>query len=298
MNNVNKDRYEDIGIPTYYWENEIEVNCPQCLAQALVEKIEERKEKREKEIRFTCFHCGKHEQFIEEKEIFYKHGKQGVDPFLGYSLYLKEETPYGSLWVYNADHLAHLKAYIEAKERVKTYADRYFSYYMSYFHKLPLWVKSAKNRTMILRKIATLEAKATTKKTNKTPLNIAKEEEESFYYRKRSRAWESKDIFGEEERVIYYFNYDKHLLKPIKKILESHQLQYVINLNGGNFSTKELLVNIAEMELEEETKISDEMISFERGDYVVLFGDSAFSDFQFGFTEGVMKKIRALIVND
>jgi len=279
-----KNRYEDIGIPTSYWENEIEVNCPRCLAQALVEK-------REEETRFVCLHCGKNEQYKEEKEIYSKHGERGVDPFFGYSLYLKEETSYGSLWVYNADHLEHLKAYIEAKERVKKYEDKYFSYYMSYFHKLPSWAKSAKNRAMILGKIAILEARATTEKKSKTPMDIAKEKEESFFYRWHSKYWESKDIFGDEEKVIYYFKHDKQALKPIKKILESHQIQNVLNLNCGTFSAKELFVDISKMELEEDTKISEEMILFEQGDYIVRFGNSAFSDFQFGFTEGVMKKI-------
>lgn len=62
---------------------------------------------------------------------------------------------FGVLWAYNVEHLADLKAFVQADLRERNnYAGN-----GSMFSRLPLWIKSAKNRVTILKLIEKLENK-------------------------------------------------------------------------------------------------------------------------------------------
>jgi len=289
MLNIKKEIYEDIGIPLSYWDSEIEVKCPNCSSPSLVEKKKE-------QIKFICLDCGKYNLDHLNKKIHFKGGKKGVDPFFNYELYLKEETSYGTLWVYNAEHLFHLKAYIKAKERIKKFKDKYFDYYQSYFHKLPSWVKIAKNRDIILTKIALLEKRTITQKKSKTSAVIAKEVEESFFYRwnfKYNQSWRYNETI--DDNFIYYLDFNEKTFNFKTKKIEPILSLFVRNLKGQKFTLKELVVDILKMDID--IILSEDMIVFEKGDYLLKFSESAFSNFRFGFTKGVMKKIVKIILS-
>ncbi|GAB7215691.1 hypothetical protein OS42_23020 [Dickeya oryzae] len=80
-----------------------------------------------------------------------------IDPFFGLALSLKEETRYGTVWVYSAEHLVHLKEYISAQVRENSAINS------SYFSRLPAWIKSYKNRETVLKAIKKLEKRLVTK---------------------------------------------------------------------------------------------------------------------------------------
>ncbi len=80
-----------------------------------------------------------------------------IDPFFGLELVLKEPTRHGTVWVYGAEHLKHLKEYTAAQHRVASGTK------WSYFTRLPKWVKSAKNREAILKAVTKLERRLITR---------------------------------------------------------------------------------------------------------------------------------------
>jgi len=347
MSNITTEKYIDIGIPSSYWDKEIEVECPKCNSPSLVHNKKDY-------VTFTCSNCCKTEKIKHKDNSYYPtewHGKTGVDPFFKYTLFLKEETPYGSLWVYNADQLKHLKYYVGAKIREKKETDKYFSYYISFFHKLPTWIKSSKNRDIILKKISILEKKSITKPNNKTPLDIANDVKESFFYRWNwtNRSWKLLDkssFLSSDYNISYYPDIKEEIviIREIKddklsifkvdiknggistehELIEEFSLEnttkgatfrktrsgkptiyYLINLrklSNESFTSKELLIDVANMNLNEEA-VSNKLISFEEEDYMFMFTESKSShpDFAptskdethtfYGFSESAIKKL-------
>jgi transcription elongation factor Elf1 len=75
-----------------------------------------------------------------------------TDPYFGLELWLQTEVKGNVLWVYNIDHLNYLKEYVSAKLREDDGRHKY-----SMISNLPQWIKSSKNRDIILRKLSKLE---------------------------------------------------------------------------------------------------------------------------------------------
>lgn len=103
----------------------------------------------------SCSNC----QAINEIKLSYRPASPShhdVDPYFGLSLALCEPTRSGSIWAYNAHHLSHLEQYIRATLREGTTVSG------SYFSRLPAWVKSAKNRAMVLKAIERLKPRMLT----------------------------------------------------------------------------------------------------------------------------------------
>ncbi len=82
----------------------------------------------------------------------------GMDPYFGLKLALTQQTRHGIIWVYDAEHLAQLKAYVTAKLRESS--DEKWSY----FNRLPTWIKSAKTRQEVLKAVAKLEQRLKNKR--------------------------------------------------------------------------------------------------------------------------------------
>lgn len=81
----------------------------------------------------------------------------GVDPDFGLPLYLKETAAKGTIWVYNETHLAVLKKFVAAGLR-----ERGTTSHATYLMRLPAWIKSSKNRPIVLKLIAKIETRLTT----------------------------------------------------------------------------------------------------------------------------------------
>ena len=83
-----------------------------------------------------------------------------IDPFFGLELSLKEDTRHGTVWVYGSAHLEQLKLYTSAQLREGSGTK------WSYFTRMPKWLKSAKNRSLILKSLSKLEKRLITSYSN------------------------------------------------------------------------------------------------------------------------------------
>mgnify|MGYP000856124793 CR=1 FL=1 len=79
-----------------------------------------------------------------------------IDPFFGLDLALKAPTRHGTIWVYGTPHLQELKCYTIANLR----ENGAVSPNSSYFSRLPAWIKSAKNRELVLKALEKLALRA------------------------------------------------------------------------------------------------------------------------------------------
>ena len=104
----------------------------------------------------SCPVCNKES---EVELTYYKNEPEdhAIDPYFGLELALKENTRHGAVWAYGEPHLEELKKYIGAKLREGS------SEKWSYLSRLPTWLKSAKNRDMVLKAIGKLEKRLITR---------------------------------------------------------------------------------------------------------------------------------------
>lgn len=115
--------------------------------------------------RFLCLHCGMTKEFVLKNNCFNQsaisYGSKWNEGFIniggtfdwyfGYPLYLQIPCCGQTLWAYNLEHLEYLKNYVQAELREN------HPYYLSVESRLPLWMKSAKNRDAVLKAISKLE---------------------------------------------------------------------------------------------------------------------------------------------
>lgn len=150
--------------------DKIDVICPKCGRKALVigASVYASVAEYEKNVRFSCVACGyavkygntpKFTAFINTK------GKavQGrmlflnttCDPFFGFGLWYMIETPYGTLWAYNLDHLSVIEHHIADRKRERNGLPNQNN---SIASRLPQWAKDAKHRDSLLRLIQRFKA--------------------------------------------------------------------------------------------------------------------------------------------
>lgn len=103
-----------------------------------------------------CSECKK-DSHVDSKFYRKEPEDHAIDSIFGLELALKETTRHGTVWVYGKPHLNELKQYIEAKLREGVTEE------WSYFSRLPTWLKSAKNREIVLKAILKLEKRLVNK---------------------------------------------------------------------------------------------------------------------------------------
>ena len=86
-------------------------------------------------------------------------GNEAIDPYFGLELWLQIAVKDNTLWVYNAEHLKYLQEYVTSELREDDARHKY-----SLVTNLPKWIKVAKNRDLVLKKLNVLEQKLITKK--------------------------------------------------------------------------------------------------------------------------------------
>ena len=79
-------------------------------------------------------------------------GKETIDPYFGLELWLQTEVKNNTLWVYNTDHIKYLQDYLQSTLREDDTRHKY-----SMVSNLPKWIKLAKNRNLVLKKLKILE---------------------------------------------------------------------------------------------------------------------------------------------
>ncbi len=177
--------------------DEILVKCPKCNSQAKVsvEYLEDFTIKKRLICKkclfqaeegwfgecqgFITFHCGfcgtkiehqtKPSRKVFEKTMFecpkcrvkksyplkwfrYYEYREGFEPYFGLELWLKLPFKDKILWAYSRKHIKYLKDFIGASLREDDNRSKY-----SIVTNLPRWIKSAKNRKLVLKKLQTLE---------------------------------------------------------------------------------------------------------------------------------------------
>ena len=75
------------------------------------------------------------------------------DPYFGMDLWLQTAIKSNILWVYNLEHLDFLKDYVASKLREDNFRNKY-----SLITNLPQWIKDAKNRELIVKKLAKMKS--------------------------------------------------------------------------------------------------------------------------------------------
>lgn len=104
----------------------------------------------------TCSHCTRtNEVILDQYRI--DDPSLAVDSDFGLPLFLQTPCRFGKIWAYNQAHLSELQAYINATLRERTREAGNSSMISS----LPDWMKSAKNRAMISKKLAQLQIELT-----------------------------------------------------------------------------------------------------------------------------------------
>ncbi|MBA6316803.1 hypothetical protein [Cellulophaga baltica] len=98
----------------------------------------------------TCEVC-KSERDYKIKWYRYRNEKS-TDPYFGFDLWLQANIKDKELWLYNIDHLDYLKEYVEASLREDDGRHKY-----SMITNLPQWIKSSKNRELIVKKLNSLK---------------------------------------------------------------------------------------------------------------------------------------------
>ena len=78
-----------------------------------------------------------------------------IDRDFGLELFLQTPCRFGKIWAYNQAHLSELQAYVSATLRERTIK----AGNGSMISRLPDWIKSAKNREMISKKLAQIQIK-------------------------------------------------------------------------------------------------------------------------------------------
>ena len=130
-------------------------NCPKC--GAFFQLDLDNLEKKEEKITVTCANC-QDVQVYEPKYMEYRVLSQGFglgkDNFFGCELWLQTDFRGNLFWANNAEHLAYLKNYIQAKIRERNNRSGF-----TLVEKLPSFIKSAKNREALLAEIIKLEKK-------------------------------------------------------------------------------------------------------------------------------------------
>jgi transcription elongation factor Elf1 len=101
-------------------------------------------------ITIKCDVCKKEKNY-RLKWYRYKEDKP-TDPYFGLELWLQTNVKDNTLWIYNIEHLSYLREYVASKLREDDNRHKY-----SMITNLPQWIKSAKNRELILKKLDNFE---------------------------------------------------------------------------------------------------------------------------------------------
>ena len=111
-----------------------------------------------------CETCSKEREY--ELKVCRYRGDKPIDPFFGLELWLQTNIKSNVLWLYNLKQLKYLREYVEAKLRDDDERHKY-----SMISNLPQWMKSAKNRALIVRKLNRLETDLKNKMAIVAPTN-------------------------------------------------------------------------------------------------------------------------------
>jgi hypothetical protein len=103
--------------------------------------------------KLSCLHCG----YVKTWKGNARDAKGPCDWYFGLPLWLQTVCCGNILWAFNEEHLNFLEQYVAATHRVKYHVNGQMRN-NTMASRLPLWVKSAKNRQQVLKGIARLRS--------------------------------------------------------------------------------------------------------------------------------------------
>lgn len=144
----------------YAFLDEVLVRCPRCGGCATVtpgpgipaDENAAGSKSRPLHRRLRCTGCG----FFKDLPVGSAVVGSPIDPYFQRPVWLQASCCGNVLWAYNVRHLDLLEAYVQARLRER--GEVAPGAPMSLVERLPTWLKSAKNRTEILRTIKRLRA--------------------------------------------------------------------------------------------------------------------------------------------
>lgn len=140
-------RFQDLGASVYSFDREFLVRCPRCDRRADVRVSEI-------DARLTCTHCGVSRSRTNR---FYSVSVDATDWYFKLPLWLQAPCCGHVLWARNLEHLAFLEEFVEAKLRERpNHAGGYRNKLL--VSRLPLWIKSARNRDAVMAALAKLRS--------------------------------------------------------------------------------------------------------------------------------------------
>jgi hypothetical protein len=156
-------RFRDPRSTPYDFLDSVLVRCPRCarIARVRREPCASARPGLFTPRRLVCRSCGLSRSWSGRRIAFWRssHGP-AEDPYFGARLWLQTQTRHGWLWAYDLEHLDQIRRFVAAdlRERAPWYDT---GQKMTLVARLPTWVKSAKNRTEVLRAIERLRASVT-----------------------------------------------------------------------------------------------------------------------------------------
>ena len=156
-------RYRDTGetvrsvsIPVQ--NDPILIVCPRCTQMAEVRSALSADSDDIKAVACTACGFSKQEQICSRR--YNGDMDNPVDVYFGYELWLKTDCAGHTLWAYNIRHLDFLEGFVAADLRERAYdVDGWHARNGTLVSRLPLWIKSAKNRDEVLKAVARLRNK-------------------------------------------------------------------------------------------------------------------------------------------
>ncbi|MFF4354061.1 hypothetical protein [Streptomyces sp. NPDC001530] len=156
-------RFRDPRHTKYDFTESIVVRCPRCERIAHVRPVPDGEGQGTRPCfraprRLTCHGCGLSRQTDSERVSLWRSSVgPALDPYFRAPLWLQTETRHGWLWAYNLEHLAFLRQFVAAslRERAPWYD---IGQKMTVVARLPVWIKSAKNRDEVLRAVERIRA--------------------------------------------------------------------------------------------------------------------------------------------
>ena len=138
-----------------HYENTVKRRCDNCGEKIFVNIASKKKID---SLTIKCQNCGQSRDYKPHATAFrttFKGSGDATDPHYGYPLWLQGNIKGNLFWAYNGAHLNYLKQYITAKIRERAVGETF----MTMVARLPNFIKSAKNRPVLLKLIEKLEKK-------------------------------------------------------------------------------------------------------------------------------------------
>ncbi len=152
-----------------------EASCPACMALGYKQRIPAKKTVIKKAITLptsTKLSCNKCNTKVDAEWKYTPNYSAMVptDPIFGLALFAQQTLGKHIVWVYNCEHLNHMKAYIQATQRKTSFTiltgghgdlQRLDSRHdiLSFSQTLPTWMKAKSNRSAVLKALEDLKQK-------------------------------------------------------------------------------------------------------------------------------------------